>query len=106
MDRRHLPLCAAICFVAIIASGATWPIRPVSDLFAIVAAVTLVLLTLTLLKRPDKYSLAELQRVQDQAELDEIEVPDLEAALYVHCMCCNEVYESRFPMCPRCATKR
>lgn len=106
MDRRHLPLCAAICLVSIISSGAFWPIRVVSDLFAIVAAVTLVLLTVTLLKPQDRYSLAELQRVQERAELDEIEVPELDEALYVHCMCCSEVYESRYPMCPRCATKR
>jgi len=81
-----------------------WLFPALSDALFIVAAFCGVgaIVNYVQHRRTDRYSLNDLQRVQERAELDAIDVPDVDDLDMVHCLGCGESYNNRFKVCPRC----
>ncbi|MGV3613918.1 MAG: hypothetical protein ACO1SV_01165 [Fimbriimonas sp.] len=97
---RYIAL-AVVCFLA---GAAFWPIRLLAEVllwggvFATIGAVV----TGYRKRDQDQYDLDMLRKIDEQEELRNLDVPDAFGIDQRQCLCCQQVYDVRYPACPHC----
>lgn len=108
MQNPHVLRWTALAIGLFMLGGVVWGIFPAVGgaflLGGLIAVGGALLPSLMRLKR-DPYSLEELQRVHEKAELEEIEAVYNEDTDMVLCLSCGNPYDRRFPTCPFCAAR-
>jgi hypothetical protein len=94
---------AGVAVVAAILAFECGSIPALSDAFAIAGGLAGVGVVIQLIRgsRRATYSLEDLRRVHEKAEIDALEVPEPEDFDSVRCLC-GAVYNKRLPVCPEC----
>ncbi|AIE83440.1 hypothetical protein [Fimbriimonas ginsengisoli] len=104
--RQRWLLFAALAVVFGMLAGVFQSWTALSNAFMIATGISVIgAIAVSIASRTDKYSLEALQKVHEKAELDAIDLPDLDFDS-VSCIACGTVYNRRLPVCPHCKTTR
>jgi hypothetical protein len=95
----------AMAVAAAMLGASLWPSHALRGALFVLALICVggSFVNLIVDRKRSRYDLNELRRIQEKAELREIDVPQPIEFDSVRCASCGEVYRLGLPVCPHCS---